>query len=145
MEENFMISATFSHPRTFHLEILSTRKTPARTFYTGGNFASIEHLQDPARLKSRKWNIAKSEMTQHKKRTWYRQRSHINVLFTYKYFPDVKHPRGHFWEAETVHLLRISKIPRLKTGLWYIAKLETMQWMKAKWYRQQFYIYARFT
>ena len=47
--------------------------------------------------------------------------------------------------GEPIPLLRISKITRLKTGLWNIAKNETMQWNKTTGYRQQCYIHALFT
>ena len=72
---------------------------------------------------------------QRKKTTWYRQQSHIHALFTYICFSRVRHSREHLSEGETFYLLRTSKIPRLNTRLWHIAKRETMEWNKTTWYQ----------
>ena len=45
-DENYMISTTNSHPRTFHVEICSTRETPARTFKRRRGYAAVEDFQD---------------------------------------------------------------------------------------------------
>ena len=47
--------------------------------------------------------------------------------------------------AKSLHLLRTSKISRLNTRLWHIAKRETMQCNTTTWYRQQFHTHALFT
>ena len=57
---------------------------------------------------------------------------------------DCEASPGHFREGRTMHLLRISKNPRLKTRLWHITKRETMQWKKTTWFRKQFRIHALF-
>ena len=47
MKQNYMISTTISHPPTFHVEILFTRETPAKTFKRFRILAPVEDLQDP--------------------------------------------------------------------------------------------------
>ena len=46
IEENYMISTTILHTRTFHVEICSTRETPARTFKRRRGYAAVEDFQD---------------------------------------------------------------------------------------------------
>ena len=47
MKENYMISTKISHPCTFQVEMLTSRKTPARTFLEGRDYTPIEHFKDP--------------------------------------------------------------------------------------------------
>ena len=42
-----MISTTISHPRTFHVEILFTRETPANTFWRERNLSPVAQVLHP--------------------------------------------------------------------------------------------------
>ena len=96
-------------------------------------------------LKRRLWHINKRKTVQWKKTTCQRQQFIFHAIFTQIYFLRVRHLPEHFKEGETMQLLRISKIPRLKTRLQHSDKRETTQWTKTTRYRQQSHIQAPFT
>ena len=103
-----------------------TLETPAKSFYKGRNYPPFKNFQDQkyencdygALLITRRCN---------RRNVQDNDNNLTPTHFLRRDFFALRHPQSHSRKVETMHLLRIFKIKRMKMRLWRIAYYETIQ------------------